>query len=78
MGITGSIAAYKAAYLPIGDVTFDESATIKYGSVGERNLKMEQFLALQEAGLSTVEQRERVGAIYRIIVGLTPVCEKYL
>ena len=71
-------AAYKAAYLPIGDVTFDESATIKYGSVGERNLKMEQFLALQEAGLITVEQRERVGAIYRIIVGLTPEGEKYL
>ena len=42
------------------------------------NLKMEQFLALQEAGLITVEQRERVGAIYRIIVGLTPEGEKYL
>ena len=41
LGFTVSIAAYKAAYLPIGDVTFDESATIKYGSVGERNLKME-------------------------------------
>ena len=36
------------------------------------------FEALQEAGLITVEQRERVGAIYRIIVGLTPEGEKYL
>lgn len=71
-------ASYKAAYLPIGDVTFDESATIKYGSLGERNLKMKQFLALQEEGLITVEQKERVGGIYRILVDLTPEGAKYL
>ena len=33
---------------------------------------------MQEAGLSTVEQRKQVGEIYRIIVSLTPEGEKYL
>lgn len=71
-------ASYEAAYLPIGDVIFDESSIGNYGYLGERAIKMEQFLDLQEAGLITLEQKERMGGIYRIIVGLTPEGEKYL
>lgn len=71
-------ASYEAAYLPIGDVTFDESSISNYGYLGERTIKMEQFLDLQEIGLITLEQKERVGGIYRVIVGLTSEGEKYL
>ena len=69
---------YKVIFLPIGDVTFNELEQRSYGFIGKQTILFDNFMALQDEGLISCVQKERVGRIYRLQIDLTDKGKEYL